>query len=133
MKTPCACTNLRQASRKLTAIYDEALSPLGINIAQFHLLRTIRRLESLSLTELGRIAELERSTAGRNVRVLERLGLVKIGRSEVDRRGAWVSLSDEGAAVLVAAEPLWERCQDRFAARLGRDELAALERLLELI
>jgi hypothetical protein len=41
--------------------------PLGINIAQYSLLRMIQRRQAVSLTELGGIAELDRSTVGRNM------------------------------------------------------------------
>lgn len=71
MSDPCYCIVLRRASRRLTAIYDAALAPLGVNLAQFSLLRTIRRTEPVSLTRLGHETELDRSTVGRNVRVLE--------------------------------------------------------------
>jgi hypothetical protein len=39
----CICVAVRKASRRLTARYDEALEPAGINLAQFSLLRNIRR------------------------------------------------------------------------------------------
>ena len=54
--TPCYCAALRIATRKTTAIYDEALAPAGIGLAQFSLLRKIERGGRLSLSELGRLA-----------------------------------------------------------------------------
>ncbi len=38
MKTPCYCAALRVAARKTTALYDEELAAVGINLAQFSLL-----------------------------------------------------------------------------------------------
>jgi DNA-binding MarR family transcriptional regulator len=128
--TPCFCTTLRIASRKLSADYDAALAPLGINIAQYFLLRTIGGHEALSLTELGRLAELDRSTAGRNVRVLERMELVGTRRSDADQREALVSLTAAGEALLRDAKPLWDACQQAFKRRLGADKLKALNALL---
>ena len=133
MTTPCYCTNLRLAARKLSAIYDRALEPFGINIAQYFLLRTIRNKQPVSLTEVGLQTELDRSTVGRNVRVLERMGLVQTRRSETDQREAQVSLSNAGTALMRDAEPVWEGCQHRFVRRLGRDQVDALSALLEAI
>jgi DNA-binding MarR family transcriptional regulator len=133
MNTPCICTNLRLATRKLSAIYDAALEPLGINIAQYFLLRIINNHQAVSLTEVGRLAELDRSTIGRNVRVLERMGLVETGRSEADQREALVSLTRDGRDLMRKAVPIWESCQQSFVSRLGRDKIEALGAVIDAI
>src|SRR6478735_2001556 len=89
---PCHCLQLRKATRKIGARYDAALAPVGINIAQYSLLRTVAKRQPMSLTDLGRYLELDRSTIGRNVRVVEKLRLVEMGRGQ-DQREATVSLS----------------------------------------
>ena len=86
MQTLCYCAALRAAARKTTALYDEALEPAGIGVAQFSLMRRIERAGTVSLTELGRRAELDRSTVGRNVRVLARMGLVRRPRPRTSAR-----------------------------------------------
>lgn len=131
--TPCFCTNLRLATRRLSAAYDAALEPLGINIGQYFLLQTIEGRQAVSLTELGQLAELERSTVGRNVRVLERIGMVSMGRGEADQREALVSLTATGRECMKAAQPIWEETQRAFATRLGAENVAALNGLLESI
>lgn len=131
MSPPCFCLQLRKATRKIGARYDAALAPVGINIAQFSLLRTIARRQPISLTELGRKLELDRSTMGRNVRVIEKMGLVELGRGD-DQREATVALSERGHEVLRAAEPLWARCQDEVGQRLGADRLELLTELNSL-
>jgi DNA-binding MarR family transcriptional regulator len=133
MKSPCFCTSLRQASRALSAQYDAALEPLGINIAQYYLLRTVADHQSLSLSDLGRVLELDRSTIGRNVRVLERMELLRFGRSEEDQREAVVILTKTGAALLRKALPMWEQCQQAFVSRLGPKKAEALQDVLTMI
>lgn len=130
MNTPCLCTDLRQATRRLTELYDAALASLGINIAQYFLLRTIGGYQPVSLTELGRHAELDRSTVGRNVKVLERMELVGTGREGSDLREALVSLTPAGKALLRKATPAWERCQQGVEARLGAGNVEALRTAL---
>lgn len=128
--TKCYSTMLRQATRKVSSVYDEALASLGINIAQYSLLRAIERLQPVSITELGRDAGLDRSTIGRNVRVLERAGLVDMTRGADDHREAAASLSDQGAHVLGEARPLWTNCQQEIESRLGPIKLTALQEIL---
>lgn len=128
--TPCYCSLLRAATRRVGTVYDEALAPLGVNIAQYSLLRTIQRRQPVSLTELGRIAELDRSTVGRNVRVLERSGLVETRRGDGDHRETVVSLADHGLEVLDEAAPLWEACQRKIEQRLGPAEIKILQSIL---
>ncbi|CAH1654856.1 MarR family winged helix-turn-helix transcriptional regulator [Chelatococcus asaccharovorans] len=132
MSTPCHCTNLRIATRKVAALYDAALSPVGINIAQYALLRTIARRQPISLTELAKHLELDRSTMGRNVRVIQKLGLVELGRGE-DQREATVTLSEHGSTVLRKAEPLWDRCQDEIGERLGPTRVELIAELSQLL
>lgn len=116
--TPCYCVILRRASRKMTAIYDDALEPVGINIAQFSLLRRIRRAEGISLTELARAAELDRSTIGRNTKLLAKMGLISTKPGE-DQREARLVLTAAGNDLLNTATPLWQRAQDDIEGRLG--------------
>lgn len=128
MRTPCYCAAIRAASRKTTAIYDSALAPAGMTLAQYSLMRRIDYAGSLSLTELGRVAELDRSTVGRNVRVLEKLGLAQATTAE-DLREAAISLTPAGAQALTAAESLWGDAQRQVEALLGVDGAKALRRL----
>lgn len=127
--TNCHCILLRQASRKVSSYYDEALAPLGINIGQFSLLRKIRRLEPASLTDVAAAAELDRSTVGRNAKVLERMGLVAFGHGE-DQREAVLTITGQGHEVLTKGAPLWDSVQDNIEARLGPDRTRQLQELL---
>jgi DNA-binding MarR family transcriptional regulator len=128
----CYCIVLRKASRRISALYDEALAPLGINIAQFSAMRTISRNTPISLTDLGQEMELDRSTVGRNMKVLERMGLVAFATGE-DQREAVLSLTSEGTALLERARPIWDDIQDQLESRLGPDHARQLGELLQAI
>jgi DNA-binding MarR family transcriptional regulator len=125
MDTLCYCAAVRAAARKTTTLYDAALAPAGLNVAQFGLMRRIERAGTVSLTELGRMSELDRSTIGRNVKVLERLGLVSFVSAN-DQREAPVRLTPAGAAALGKATPLWDGAQRKVETALG---VAAAEHL----
>jgi DNA-binding MarR family transcriptional regulator len=118
MVNQCYCIALRAAARKATSIYDTALEPTGVNIAQFSLLRSIKRATAVSLTELGRMTDLDRSTVGRNVKVLERMGLVRVAAGS-DQREATVTLDDAGHDVLRFGAPLWAGAQRKIEASLS--------------
>lgn len=132
MLSPCHCTRLRMATRKISALYDVALAPVGISVAQFAVLRTIEYRQPISLTDLAERLDLDRSTMGRNVRVIEKMGLVATTRGD-DQREAAVSLTDKGAALLARAIPLWESCQKDIESRLGPDRVAMIGELLPLL
>ena len=123
---------LRKASRKVTSLYDDALAPLGINIAQFSLLRNIQRAEPISLTELGHRMELDRSTVSRNVKVLEKMTLVAM-QSGQDQRESVVALSDAGRQILRDGAPLWDGVQVAIEDKLGDKATAQLTALLHAI
>lgn len=128
----CYCILLRKASRRLSALYDEALQPFGINIGQFSHIRNIRQNEPISLTDLAEIMELDRSTVGRNTKVLERMGLVETTSGE-DQREALLMLSAKGRALLESAEPVWEDVQVKLDDRLGEDKTDKLKQLLAVL
>ena len=128
MNTICYCAAVRTAARKTTALYDSILAPAGVTLAQFSLLRRIQRAGTVSLTKLGRLAELDRSTVGRNVKALEELGFVRTA-SAADQREAAVRLTPAGDETLERAAPLWEEAQRRVEAHLGAAEAERLRTL----
>ncbi len=129
----CYSARLRAAARRIGSIYDEALEPFAINVAQYSLMSLVQRRQPISLTELARIAELERSTIGRNVRVLERGGLVELGRGDTDQRESVVMLTQRGIEVLDLARPRWSACQQVIETRLGPDRVSLFNDLLDSI
>ncbi len=132
MASICYCAALRAAARKTTAIYDAALTPTGVNVAQFSLLRRIQRAAPVSLSELGRLAELDRSTVGRNVKVLQRMGLARVTPG-ADHREATVTLEERGRAALREGAPLWDQAQRKIEGTLGAEAATHLRTLLDAL
>jgi DNA-binding MarR family transcriptional regulator len=128
MNTICYCAAVRTAARKATALYDSILAPAGVTLAQYSLLKRIQRVGTVSLTKLGRLAELDRSTVGRNVKALEELGFVRTAPA-ADQREAAVRLTPAGDEALERAAPLWEEAQRRVETALGAAEAGRLRTL----
>lgn len=130
LTSECICTHLRRAARGVSRHYDEALAGFGVNVAQFSLLRHLQRLDRPSITSLAEAMGLERSTLGRNLRVLEADGLVALAGGD-DQRNRVVLLTEPGKALLQSAYPAWEQAQELLVERLGVGQRDELVRLLE--
>jgi len=130
LTTHCLCTKLRRAARSVTRIYDDALRDLGLNVAQYSLLSHLQRLEQPSISALAEAMGLDRSTLGRNLKVLEGEGLVRVGEGS-DMRSRLVLLTDEGLSRFQRGAAAWEEAQAQVALRLGAEKREALWLLLD--
>lgn len=129
-RTPCYCNALRRATRTVTSVYDQALSPAALTLPQFAVLRQIKRAGSVSVTRLAEVAGLERTTMGRNLQPLLSRELISLLRSETDARERLVTLTPAGEQAIERALPLWRKAQQEIESRLGRDKLLLLSELL---
>ena len=121
----CNCAALRQAARRVTRLYDEALAPIGLSVNQFSILARLNRVGPSSIQDLARLLVMDRSTLGHLLRPLEKRGFVKLEVSERDRRGRKVALTPAGKAAAARARPLWAEAQRSFENTFGNE--AALE------
>jgi DNA-binding MarR family transcriptional regulator len=116
----CLCANVRRAAQALTATYDAALAPHGLKVTQFALLCAVERHGDPNLTELALAMGLDRSTLGRNLRVLEGMRLVSLAPG-TDQRDRVVSLTEAGRARVRSATGAWKKVQRDLSAALGAD------------
>lgn len=122
----CVLTRTRQIARVLTALYDEALRPLGINASQLSLLVLIAEYGPLSRAALGRKNHHDRSTLTRNLQPLIAQGWVADGQPAGDGRSRALSITHIGHALLHTAGPAWSAAQARTANLLGAEGASAL-------
>ena len=121
----CVCATARMAARSLTRIYDRALEPAGIRTTQFSVLARLLEEAPLPLTHLaGRLA-MDRTTLARDLRPLERRGLVAISVG-ADRRVRMAELTPAGRRLVDEVRPLWKQVQRDVRAQLGPDHVARL-------
>jgi DNA-binding MarR family transcriptional regulator len=130
LTTHCLCTKLRRAARSVTRVYDDALRELGLNVAQYSLLSHLQRLEQPSISNLAEAMGLDRSTLGRNLKVLENDGLVQMGEGS-DLRSRQVQLTAAGVSRLERGARAWQEAQAQLALRLGAEKREALWLLLD--
>ncbi len=128
MARECLAVRVRLLSRRLSRIYDAALRPLGITVAQLNVLSLI---ENLTSAPSGRVAELlcmEISTLSRNARIMRSEGWIAIERAERGN-GRVLTLTPAGSAKLLEALPAWEQAQSEARGVLGDDGAQVLWKL----
>ena len=121
----CYCTQSRRLARALTDAYDQALAPSGLKVTQFSLLRMVARLESPTISALAEATGLDRSTLGRNLKVLQKDGWAALSAGD-DERTRIVSLTKAGDLAVQRAVPLWNSAQARLHEKLPLAVLQAL-------
>ncbi|WP_454757916.1 MarR family winged helix-turn-helix transcriptional regulator [Cupriavidus campinensis] len=123
----CVMTRARQISRVLTAAYDQALRPFGINATQFTLLVLVHELGPISRADLGRRNHHDRSTLTRNLQPLLAAGWITEDAAEAaDGRSRPLSVTRAGKSMLKAAAPAWAQAQAAARAMMGDDGVAAI-------
>ena len=121
----CICATARMAARSLTRVYDRALEPAGIRTSQFSILARLLEEGPLSVTHLaGRLA-MDRTTLARDLRPLERRGLVSVSVG-TDRRVRIAELTAAGHRLVDEVRPLWRGVQREVRSQLGADSVARL-------
>ena len=65
----CLATRVRQLSRIVTRVYDDAMRPLGITASQYTLLAQLASRDGITAVEIGHELDIEKSTLSRNLTV----------------------------------------------------------------
>ncbi len=129
MPETCNCLALRQASRRVTQLYDQAMAAIGLRVTQFSILAKLHQAGPATIHELARLMVMDRSTLGHNLRPLEKQGLVALAVA-LDRRRRAITLTEAGAERLAQGWRAWREAQRRFEADLGPERAQALRALL---
>ncbi len=117
----CAGWNVRLAARRITQFLDKRMEPSGMSIAQFGLMAQIAAARDDTLGALALRTGLDQSTLSRNLRCLERDGLVEIAIVEKDLRRRAVWLTEKGAQRLETALPIWRSAHSALAELMMPD------------
>lgn len=121
----CLAYRARRLARSMTRIYNEALRPHGLSIAEMNLLVAIGSHGSAQPVDLARGMDMDKSTLSRNLRRLVRRGWVEAAENP-DGRGDLVGLTEAGAGVLEAAMPAWMEAQRQAVGLLGDQAIPVL-------
>ncbi|MEI9902178.1 MAG: MarR family winged helix-turn-helix transcriptional regulator [Hyphomicrobium sp.] len=125
----CIATRVRQLSRIVTRVYDDAMRPLGITASQYTLLAQLAHRDAITAVEIGHELDIEKSTLSRNLKRLLALGHISMD-PPAGRRGRGLHLTPKGQAILKDAFPIWQDSQKRAFAVMGAESRNTLDNLL---
>ncbi|HYZ73251.1 MAG TPA: winged helix-turn-helix domain-containing protein, partial [Chthoniobacterales bacterium] len=74
----CTCFNLRRVTRVITQSFDAEFRGYGIRITQTPILNALQARSGWSMAEMSDFLGMDRTTLLRNLRPLQREGLIKI-------------------------------------------------------
>ena len=126
----CTCFRVRRAARRVTQLYDHFLAASGLRITQFSLLANLRHAGPLTMTELADRMAMDRTTLTRNLRPLQRQGLVAVAVGD-DRRRRLLTVTPAGERAYRSGIGQWSKAQAAVQEELGADTVRELHRLLE--
>jgi DNA-binding MarR family transcriptional regulator len=125
----CLATRVRQLSRIITRVYDDAMRPLGITASQYTLLAQLAQRDAITAVEIGHELDIEKSTLSRNLKRLLALGHINMD-PPAGRRGRGLHLTPKGQGILKDAFPIWQDAQKRAFAVMGAESRNTLDHLL---
>lgn len=127
----CTCSRIRKAARRVTQIYDQFLEPTGLTITQFGLLAQLKRQDGITIGALAERMIMDPTTLTRNLRPIEREGLVKLVADPDDRRARRLHLTPRGRAAFDKARPAWAKAQRHVETTLGEADTEVLNTVLD--
>jgi DNA-binding MarR family transcriptional regulator len=110
---------------------EEALSHLGLHVAQELVLFVLWREEGLAQSELAARLRVELPTLTKAVQRMERAGLLIRQADEQDTRVSRVYLTEKGRALCAPALQIWQDMDARMLHGMTEIEQALLRRLLQ--
>ena len=131
--SPCNCTALRKASRRISQLYDTALAPSGLKTTQRAILAEIGRSAPTTVGKLAEALVMDSGALAHTLKPLARDGLVAVTADPADRRNRLITLTRHGRAKLAETDALWAKAQRGFEAAFGRAESESLREALRLL
>ena len=126
----CLCFNLRWVTRAVTQFFDAEMRRHGIRPTQTPILGALAARSGWKMEELSDWLGMERTTLVRNLRPLERDGLVQLSGTG---RGGRVTLTitASGRKALARMMPAWRAAQYEVVGTLGKRRWSAIINDLE--
>jgi DNA-binding MarR family transcriptional regulator len=126
----CTCFNVRRVSRVITQFFDAEVRRHGIRPTQTPILGALQAKSGWSMAELSEWLGMERTTLLRNLRPLQRDGLVQ---AKGAGRGGLVELgiTAKGRTALAKTLPAWRSAQDKVVSSLGKERWSTIIRDLQ--
>ena len=121
----CVCFNLRWVTRAVTQFFDAEMRRHGIRPTQGSILASLQTKDSWNMAELSDWLGMDRTTLVRNLRPLQRDGLVQVAGGG---RGTRVELkiTAKGRKQIEKLTPAWKSAQSALVKTLGEKRWSAI-------
>lgn len=128
----CIADKVRLLNRVITKLYDDALAPLDMTVAQMTILVVVAKHGQATPREVGEWLHMEKSTVSRNARRLRSNGWLELV-PEPRGRTHRLRLTPKGTKVLGAGMPLWEQAQSKAMSMMGGSGVDELMRIADAV
>jgi DNA-binding MarR family transcriptional regulator len=117
----------KQTDRTMNEAFTDEIA---LTLTEARVLLSVGSFGALSVSDLGKASNLDRSQASRATDILERKGLVEKTSSATDGRGVVVTLTAKGKKTYTRAAAIAKARNDDILATLGQAEREALGKIL---
>ena len=121
----CVCFNLRRVTRAVTQFYDSEMRRHGIRPTQGTILSSLQAKDSWNMAELSDWLGMDRTTLVRNLRPLQRDGLVQISGGGRGNR-VEMAITAKGRKQIEKLTPAWKSAQSAAVKTLGQQRWSAI-------
>jgi len=121
----CVCFNLRWVTRAVTQFYDAEMRRHGIRPTQCPILSCLHARDSWSMAELSDWLGMDRTTLVRNLRPLQRDGLVQVSGGGRGNR-VELTITAKGRKQVENLQPAWKAAQSAVVKTLGEKRWSAI-------
>lgn len=121
----CIGARIRRLSRIVDNYYRKSLANFEITENQMTILFALSKMGRVEQGKIGRFLVLEKSTISRNLKLLEKQGLIQ----KTAQYRPEIELTQKGRELVQNIIPVWEKTMDELAAKLGDDGMKQIEEL----
>lgn len=121
----CVCFNLRRVTRVVTQFYDAEIRRHGIRPTQGSILAALQAKDHWTMAELSDWMGMDRTTLVRNLRPLQREGLVQASGGGHGRL-VELSITNQGRKLIEKLTPAWKSAQSAAVKTLGEKRWSAI-------
>jgi DNA-binding MarR family transcriptional regulator len=121
----CVCFNLRRVARAVTQFYDSEMRRHGIRPTQGTILSSLQAKDCWNMAELSDWLGMDRTTLVRNLRPLQRDGLVQISGGGRGNR-VEMAITAKGRKQIEKLTPAWKSAQSAAVRTLGQQRWSAI-------
>ncbi len=118
--------SIHRLHRTVTNYFNKNIKQIGLTINQFLMLQAIHENEGASISELGGLLSLDRTSSSRNIIRLTNMNLLKFKKG-LDTRSKQILLTSDGEAIRIKANKLLDKILASLNEEIGLNNINELK------